>query len=631
MKLRTILWLIVYFTCQNNLLANIEFSPDGIALHSQTSSLHLKPSIQFDLGEWLELKECKPLNQNTSHCSVGDVGFLQIKLTGNQVHLSFYADKDIFVSGIGLQGVGNLIGARAVLSNGVQSWSQSGIIKLPKDRVNTAALKKALKVLDQKEEHRKGNELSWDHSFIQGSNEALFLGTLSAKVFRTWIQAYQLPRSEQVSISIKSGGIYDKRLVPKGTVLRADPYQISITDNLPIKLSSYAKNLPRRATAKNNFPDIGWNSWYEHFDEVSDQDIERSANRIKYFVQDGFAKYQINTNKPVVYIDDGWEKEWGVWEPNDKFSKGLFKMAQDIKELGYIPGIWLAPLLHRKYGKIPRLHPEWFLQAQVYPHASGDYLILDVTHPDAAEYLQSSISKLVQSGFSHLKIDFLIAGLFPGKRYQNATTLDAYHLAMKLIREAAGPETQLLACGAPLLASIKYVDSWRVGADIAYEFPAKQKGSSWVDVANQARNIGARWFLCEAIHCDADPLLLRGPIEPRFQSSAWVTSLSGGGLFLSDDLSKLQIEQWENATQEAMLMQTISGKPARPNPLVPSDLPTYLETPNLSGRIFGNQFIKVPNQWLTATGQTLVINFNSQTLMGPDGSYIPVRESKLYD
>ena len=81
---------------------------------------------------------------------------------------------------------------------------------------------------------------------------------------------------------------------------------------------------------------------------------------------------------------------------------------------------------------------------------------------------------------------------------------------MKLIKDAAGPRTHLLACGAPLLASLPYADSWRVGADIAFEFPAKQKGLSWVDVANQARNIGARWFFCDAIHCDAGPLLLRG-------------------------------------------------------------------------------------------------------------------------
>ena len=631
MKALTILWLTFLFTYQHQLLAEVRFSSDGIVISSETSSIELKPSIQFNLDKWLEPKTCMQLNQNTSHCSFQDFGFIQIKIFGKQIILSFYADKDMLISGFGFQGVGNLRGARAILSNGVQSWSQSGIIKIPKNAVNSSTLRKALEALDQKEEHRRGYELSWDHSFIQGENEAIFLGALSANVFRTWIQTYRLPESEQIFISIKSGGINNERLITKGTLLSSDPFHISITDKLPDELRTYAKKLPNRPVAKLAIPDIGWNSWYEHFDEVSSDDIANSAKKVPEILMDGFARYQINTNKPVIFIDDGWEKEWGVWEPNDKFSKGLSKMAEDIKKFGFSAGIWLAPLLHRKNGTVPRKHPEWFLQDQVYPHASGDYRILDVTHPEAAQYLKSSVRKLVQSGFSYLKIDFLIAGLFPGRRHKDMTTLDAYHLAMKLIREAAGANTHLLACGAPLLASLKYVDSWRIGPDIAFEFPAKQKGSSWVDVANQARNIAARWFLCEAIHCDADPLLLRGPIEARFQSSAWVTSLAGGGLFLSDDLSKLKIEQWQNATQEAMLLQAISGKPARPNPLVPNELPSYLETPSLGGRIFGNQFIKVPNKWITSRGENLMINFNSQPLRGLDGVNIPVRASRLYN
>lgn len=189
---------------------------------------------------------------------------------------------------------------------------------------------------------------------------------------------------------------------------------------------------------------------------------------------------------------------------------GLANIPKGIKDLGFNPGIWIAPLLHKKNGPFVRQHPDWFLGNQVYPHASGDYKILDVSHPEAAVFLQSTIKALVQSGFTHLKIDFLIAGLFPGARHKGISSLDAYHLAMKLIKDAAGPRTHLLACGAPLLASLPYADSWRVGADIAFEFPAKQKGLSWVDVANQARNIGARWFFCDAIHCDAGPLLLRG-------------------------------------------------------------------------------------------------------------------------
>lgn len=632
MKLRYILWFILcFFQKHETLLALVNFSSNGINLKTASSWMELTPTIQFDLQEWVSPLDCKQLDQNTSHCSLKEHGFIQIKRAGNQIKLSFYADKDTYISGIGLKGLGMLPGAHAMLSNGAQSWSQSGIISIPSKAVTPSTLNKALKALDQKEEHRKGYELSWNHSFIQGEREAFLLGAVDASVFRTWIQAYQIGKKEHVYISVKSGGISDKRFVRSGQLINSDPFYITISDDLAKDLRIYGKSIPSSFSNTQSTPDIGWNSWYQHFADVAQDDIARSASHLPQFLQESFKHFQIKTNQTVIYIDDGWEKEWGVWEVNSKFSKGLANIAKDINQLGFKAGIWLAPLLHRKNGPVPQEHPDWFIREQVYPHASGDYRILDVTHPDAANFLKSTIESLVESGFTHLKIDFLIAGLFPGKRYLEVTALDAYHMAMKMLRDAAGPKAHLLACGAPLLPSIKYVDSWRIGPDIAFEFPAKQKGSSWVDVANQARNIGARWFLCESIHCDADPVLLRGPREARFKSASWVASLTGGGLFLSDDLSKLNIDKWLYSISKEMLSQAVSGKPARPNPLVPKNLPRYLEAPSMRGRIFGDQFIPAPNRWQTASGQTLLINFNSKPLLGPDGSYLNPRESRLYN
>ena len=631
MKTLNILWFLILSLSHHQLLANISLSSQGITLSTHSSHMELKPSIQFNLGQWQQAEQCRQVNFNTSRCLVGESGFIQVKLLPEQIRLEFHANKDMSVSGIGLVGQATLAGARAFLSNGVQSWSQSGVIKLPQKGVPADVLKRALEALDQKEEHRKGQELSWDHSFIQGSQESIFLGVLKSEVFRTWIQAYKQNYGEQLFISIKSGGIYDQRMIRKGAVLHSDPFHITITNDLPKELRNYAKKLTSNNTKKKAIPDIGWNSWYQHFTAVSQEDIYKSATKVPEFLQKSFAEYEIQTNKPVIYIDDGWEKEWGIWEPNRKFSKGLASIATDINKLGFQAGIWLAPLLHKKNGPIVKKNPDWFLKDQVYPHASGDYHILDVSHPQAAAFLKATIQRLVKSGFSHLKIDFLIAGLYQGSRYKDITALDAYHRTMKVIRDAAGPNTHLLACGAPLLASIEYVDSWRLGPDIAFEFPAKQKGSSWVDIANQARNISARWFLCEAIHCDADPLLLRGSIEPRFKSAAWVASLSGGGLFLSDDLSKLPIEQWAHATEEKILRQALSSLPSRPDPLVPEQLPSRLEVPTMQGRIFGNQFIKVPTKWLTPNGDTLLINFSSRPITGPDGSHLSIRASKIYE
>ena len=64
-------------------------------------------------------------------------------------------------------------------------------------------------------------------------------------------------------------------------------------------------------------------------------------------------------------------------------------------------------------------------------------------------------------------LDFLYASCLEGNgKYDlSMTRAQAMHLAMRTIRQAAGPDVFLIGCGCPIGVGIGYVDGMRVSAD----------------------------------------------------------------------------------------------------------------------------------------------------------------------
>lgn len=315
--------------------------------------------------------------------------------------------------------------------------------------------------------------------------------------------------------------------------------------------------------------------------------------------------------KPVVVIDDGWEIMWGEWTANKKFPSGLKKLASDLKDMGTIPGIWMAPFLVSTKSSLVKKKPEWFVGEVTYYHTSGTYKILDVTHEEAAHHFQENIRRLVDAGFEKLKVDFLIAGSYEGKRSKDITGMQAYELGMKLIREAAGEDVFILACGGIGLASFPYTDGWRIGPDILFEGHAKLLGPVWQDAAVQARNIAARWFLCNTTVCDTDPILLRkGYSRENAEAAAWVAAFGGNGLYYSDNLSKLPQNRKSWGMTPYHWDAALSGKPSRPEPLIQGNVPSQLEAVTTLDRALWKLRFKPASVWKTPSGERVGINFN---------------------
>ena len=238
---------------------------------------------------------------------------------------------------------------------------------------------------------------------------------------------------------------------------------------------------------------------------------------------------------------------------------------------------------------------------------NGKMFVLDVTHPEAAKHLSQVISTLVGWGYDLLKIDFLFAGTFEGQRVESLTPMAAYARALEIIRKAAGEETLLLAVGSPGLASLPWVDGWRVGGDIALE----TSDVAWAYLPNQARSVAARWPLCRATACDADPVMLRTLERYEVEAGGYIAALAGGALFLSDDLRKLPTERRSWGVDAQRAAWAISKRPAIPLDPFPKEPPPMLRNA-LMDLITQQTTHVVPAVWRTDEGDEVLLNVDDE-------------------
>jgi alpha-galactosidase len=230
-----------------------------------------------------------------------------------------------------------------------------------------------------------------------------------------------------------------------------------------------------------------WSSWYGYYEDIDADRIER--------VIDGLGDLPFDT----VQIDDGWQVAIGDWAPNARFPQGVAPLAQRIAATGRRAGLWLAPFIAAPDSAVTARHPEMLLRDENGdPVMAGEnwgapYFALDVTHPATTDHLERLFTGLVAAGFGFFKLDFVYAAAFPGRPHSPMGREAAYRNGLATIREVVGDEVYLLACGAPIAASIGMCDGIRIGPDV---------GPWWVDpdAADPATGRGARNALATAVN-----------------------------------------------------------------------------------------------------------------------------------
>ncbi len=601
--------------------------PEGLRFLGacEGTSLSLLPAAKIG-GVWYGAGRTGPCLVESAQvvCSMGALGRVGVEVVGGRLRPFWDAAVAAQLEELGLEGELTLPSATGFLSNGFQSWSQSGVLALG-SAPDSAALSRALAARGEDEVYRKGSELSWWYTFVGGGTMSFSAGAVSAERMRSWTQVYR--EGARLRVRLMSGAGLGLA-VTKGERVTGEWFQVEVGDDLEAMLRRYGEALRSRRTSRPVPTPAGWNSWYDLWDDVEARDIvapagERNADLAKAIL----GPHMPSAAEPLwIVVDDGWQKAWGDWTTNEKFPEGLEGLAKAIEARGMRTGLWFAPLLVHPRSDVARQHPDWLVRDVTYDHpAHGAMRVLDVTHPDAAAHLTGLVRGFVAAGVGLLKIDFLFAGTWEGGRYEQVTGMQAYGRALGLIRAAAGDEVQILAVGAPPVGTFEHVDVWRVGNDIAFKpLPiVNYPRPTFSFIANQARQITARFPFCLATLCDADPILLRALDREQVEAGAWVAASTGGALFLSDDLTKLPAQRRSWGLDEERVTLALSGKPATPESFFPSRLPTELVNMKDPNNLFSAEH-DVPSVWRLADGTRLGFNFTGRAVT-VEGTTIPAR------
>ena len=367
-----------------------------------STTLSLLPRVRMD-GTWHSASGCVPAAAGVD-CAVGPVGSVHLEVDATRVSLRFDAAAGGALQAISLDGSARVPGARGFLSNGFQSWSQSGVVALA-PAPSESDLEAALALRGDGEVTREGSELSNAFTFVGGSGSGLVLGALAEQRFRVWMSVHREHDGDDLTVRVGEGNTGESIAVAAGDVVEGEPLHVELGP-LEASLEHYAAALPSRRQTTPRDAQIGWNSWYELWDTVDAGAMDENAA-----LASGILGSYADGRKLRIVVDDGWQQAWGDWQPNDKFPNGLSGLATTLHAQGYEVGVWLAPLLVAESSAVAQAHPDWLVGGASYNHPKhGAMRVLDVTQPQAAAHLAQVISSIVGWGYDLLKIDFLFAG-----------------------------------------------------------------------------------------------------------------------------------------------------------------------------------------------------------------------------
>ena len=143
--------------------------------------------------------------------------------------------------------------------------------------------------------------------------------------------------------------------------------------------------------------------------------------------------------------------------------------------------VWTAPFEVAERAWIYEHHRDWLVHnAHGEPISIGkaeevegeNLFVLDVTHPDAQEYLRQTYRTLVrESGACYIKLDFMDNTAIEGYSHRpNTTALEAQRIGLEIIREAVGEDVLLDKDGSPMSNPVGLVDEGRTSQDTGHAF-----------------------------------------------------------------------------------------------------------------------------------------------------------------
>jgi len=445
------------------------------------------------------------------------------------------------------------LGADRFFHNGYQSWAYTGIESIPPSNVEErGTFRHAGQPGDTLDEQKGAG--SWVGAVLGGKGRSLVVGADGGTVLKTFLAA------DGARLRVLEGGDLESVPLAPGESRALDGLFLAMGD-LVGALDAYAGVVAAaHPPVRPLRPALaGWGSWNLYYSKVTAQDMRDEASYAKSeLVPRGMKDF---------LLDDGYEPRWGRWTAKPEFGASLEQLAAEQAAAGLVPAIWLAPFVLDGGDPLVKEHPEYFVgdgagkpkMLPVFGHP--DMAVLDPTHDGARTFLRTQLAALVAAGYRTFKLDFIYAGALPGARARRTTALEAYAEAFRLVHEALSG-THIVGCGAPMLPSVGWVDSFRTGPDIAFELTPEP---FYTLILAQARHSALRAFTDRFWALDPDVLLLRGARID--EAEAWTTTvatvLTGGNYLLGD--GRQAGARATNAIAPSVLALARDGRAARPD------------------------------------------------------------------
>lgn len=372
-------------------------------------------------------------------------------------------------------------------------------------------------------------------------------------------------------------------------------------------------------------PPTGWMSWNTYFDKATAEDNLAEARIGKELLQPfGCEIWSIESwqgNSDQLPVSEFYNL--GLEHNEKQFPEGMKKLADDIRALGFKPGLWTAPF-GTGSKEFYEAHKDWFLhdkEGKPMRTWNGVYTI-DPSNDEVIDWLRHIHEVASRDwGYEYFKIDGMsgsgagyCAHFFerPEVRaaFKNPDVEAPFERCVKALREGIGEDRIFLACQGHFTGpEAKYADAARTGADIVHpNQPVK-----WENIKQQAGRTLNQIFVNNIVFfSDPDNLLVSEDItleEARVTTT--IVALPGQLTFFGDKLAKLPRERVR------LLQQTLPVCDVRPGALYPHF--SYLPVWDLKiGRSFGSWDVVALFNW---SDEAETIGFDLSELGLPEGEY----------
>jgi hypothetical protein len=281
----------------------------------------------------------------------------------------------------------------------------------------------------------------------------------------------------------------------------------------------------------NNAPTV-YCTWYYHADTYNEEIFKGDIAQFK----------KEHLPFDVFLIDECWDmNDWGDFESNQSFPRGMKWVAGEINSAGYTAGIWTAPFLVDGESDLAKKHPAWLLKNSKgilckFNMNGRDHFIFDLTYPGVCEYLEEQFRKIsLDWGYDYFKFDFMRSVFIDSDQQffdKTATSLEAYRKGLEAIRRGVGKDAYISVCGGHYGASYGIANTQRSGSDVKSQWNEKE-------LPKYRQNILRTW-MSGLWHVDPDAMMVRRQKDVLPTDKRSLTN----GLFTDDEAFTNTINQF---------------------------------------------------------------------------------------